>query len=176
MAEAVEVRPAAYHLVMGSFDGVETAVRVTKELKAEGVLAGCEIEGEATVSHEADGSVHVHEKGGAGTGAAAGATTAGVIGLVGGPVVLPLMLVAGALAGGIAGHFIGQVLPREDLREVAESLPRGSSATVLLVDSRHARAVADALRPRAARVLDIPIETELSCAIREGVTHRIHRV
>lgn len=170
-----EARPAAYHLVMCSFGGTETASEVVNRLKAEGALAGCEIEGEALVSRDTSNKIHYHEKGSAGVGAAVGATTAGFLGLVGGPVILPLMLIVGALVGGVAGHFAGQVLPLEDLRRVGDSLPPGSSAYLSLVDTAHADGVADTFAAEGAQVLNLPVETELSCAIREAVTHGIGR-
>lgn len=176
MAHASDGHPAGYHLVMGSFEGTGRAAEAVERLREQGALQGCEIEGEALVSHDAAGRVHHHEKGSAGMGAAAGATAAGLIGLVGGPVVLPLMLVAGALVGGVAGHFMGQVIPQEDLQEVGEALPRESSAYIVLVDRLHAGAVAEAFAAEGARVLNMPIQTELTAAIREAVTHRITRI
>jgi uncharacterized membrane protein len=176
MNQSSEIRPSRYHLVMCSFDGTDTASEVLHRLRAAQTLAGCEIEGEAVVSHDAAGKVHFHEKGAAGVGAAAGATAGGVLGLVGGPVVLPIMLVAGALVGGVAGHFMGQALPQEDLREVGESLPPGSSAYIALVDTAHADGVASAFAAEGARILNMAVETELSGAIREAVTHRIRRI
>lgn len=168
--------PAGYHMVMFSFDGTDTASRVLHRLKGEQVLAGCEIEADATVSRDASGTVHFHERGAAGIGAVFGATTLGVIGAVGGPPLLLLMLVAGGIAGGVAGHFMGQVLPPEDLREVGESLAPGSSAYLAVVDAAHAPELCRAFEEAGARVLDSPIEMELSAAIREGITHSIERV
>lgn len=176
MNEPFDERPAAYHLVMCSFEGTETASTVLSRLKADGALAECEIEGEALVSRDASGRVHFHEKGSAGVGATFGAATAGLLGLVGGPVILPIMLVAGALLGGVAGHFAGQVLPPEDLRKVGESLPPGSSAYLSLVDTAHADGVAGTFAAEGAQILNVAVETELSCAIREAVTHGIRRV
>lgn len=175
MNSAAEARTTAYHLVMCSFQGAQTASSVTSRLKAEGGLAGCEIEGEAMVWRDAAGRVRFREKGSAGVGAAVGATTAGMLGLIGGPVVLPLMVAAGTLVGGVAGHYAGQVLPPEDLRRVGESLPPGSSAYLALVDTAHAAGVAGTFAAEGAQVLDMPVETELSCAIRETVTHSIGR-
>jgi uncharacterized membrane protein len=170
------VHAPAYHLVMCSFDGRETAARVVARLKLERVLEGCEIEGEALVTRDASGRIHYHEKGSAGMGATVGATTMGIIGFVGGPVVLPIMVVAGALLGGVAGHFAGQVLPAEDLRRVAESLQPDHSAWLGLVDTAHADAVAGVFEGEKAEILNIPVEAELSAAIREAVTHTVVRV
>ncbi len=176
MNQPLDVQPARYHLVMSSFDGTDTAANVLRRLRAEHAFAGCEIEGEALVSRDVSGEVHYHERGAAGVGAAFGAATAGIVGLVGGPVILLLMLAVGGVAGGVAGHLAGQVLPREDLRAVGESLPPGSSAYLALVDAAHAGCVAGNFEAEGARILNVPIELELSCAIREAVTGSIRRV
>jgi uncharacterized membrane protein len=89
---------------------------------------------------------------------------------------LPLLLLVGAVVGGVAGHFVGKMLPEEDLKRVAENLPPDSSAYLAVVDSDHADAVAGAFADEGARVLNIPIETELASAIREGITHSVVRV
>lgn len=176
MNHSSEVQPGAYHVVMFSLHGTDAAARIVNRLKLDRVLEGCEIEAEALVSRDDAGGIHYHEKGSAGIGAAAGAVTAGVLGLVGGPVILPIMLVLGAVVGGIAGHFAGQVLPPEDLRKVGGSLPPGSSAYLVVVDAAHANSVADAFSTEGGQVLNLPIRTELSCAIREAVVHSVARM
>lgn len=168
-------QPAAYNVVMLSFTGVDTAGKVLTQLRDEGALDGCEIEGEAVVSRDAAGKVHFHERGSAGVGATAGAVTAGVLGLVAGPLGLLAMLVAGGVIGGVAGHFAGQVFPTEDLQQVGESLPPGSSAYLALVDVAHADGVAEKFAAEGASVVNIPVETELASVIREGITHRVTR-
>lgn len=170
MTKPCVLPPVAYHMVMFSFDGTETAAGVVKRLKAEDALAECEIEGEALISHEASGEVHFHEKGAAGIGAAFGAATAGVLGLVGGPVILLLMVAAGGIAGGVAGHFAGQFVPPEDLREVGESLPPDSSAYLAVVDASHADGLSRVFAAEGARVLNVPIRSELSCVLHETLT------
>ncbi len=176
MAEPSEARPPAYHVVMFSFDGTDTAARVLSKLRAERTLEGCEIEGEALVSRDSSGVVHYHERGAAGVGAAFGAATAGVLGLVGGPVILLLMLVAGGVAGGVAGHFAGQAFPPEDLRTVGESLPPGSSAYLAVVDTAHADGIAITFAGEGARVFNVPVELELSCVIHEAISRGMGRV
>lgn len=165
-----------YHLVMFTFDGTESAKRAHDRLKSDGSLDGCEIEAEAIVSRDREGRVELHERGAAGVGAALGMVTAGIVGFVTGPVLLLAMVVAGGLAGGLAGHFAGQVLPPDDLREVADSLRPGSSAFLAVVDSPHADALVAAFAAEGARVLDVPVETEISSVLREGITHRVSRV
>ena len=175
MAQPAEGQNAAYDVVMLSFSGVDTAGKVLTRLRNDGALEGCEIEGEAVVSRDAGGKVHFHERGSAGVGATLGAVTAGVLGLVAGPVGLLAMLVAGGLVGGVAGHFAGQVFPADDLQQVGESLPPGSSAYLALVDAAHADGVAEAFAAEGASVLNIPVETELASVIREAITHRVVR-
>lgn len=176
MSETPEVRPIAYHLVMCSFDGTDAAAHALDRLKSAHALSECEIEGEAIVSRSPAGKIQWKEKGSAGIGAAVGATALGIVGLMGGPVILPILLVVGAVAGGVAGHFAGLVLPADDLREVAESLPPGSSAYLGLVDTAHAAAVGEAFAAEGARVLDLPIHTDLSNAIHETAAARAERI
>jgi uncharacterized membrane protein len=161
---------------MFSFEGTGAAGRVLTKLRDEGALDGCEIEGEALITRDAAGQVHFHEKGGSGVGATFGAVTGGMLGLVLGPVGLLIMLVAGGVAGGVAGHFAGQVIPTEDLQKVGESLPPGSSAYLAIVDAAHADGLSDAFGAEGAKVVNIPVETELASVIREAITHRVTRV
>ncbi len=164
-----------FHLVMFTFNGTETARRVLNQLREEGGLDGCEIEAEALVSRDRDGRVQLHERGAAGVGAALGIVTAGIVGFVTGPVLLLAMVVAGGLVGGLAGHFAGQVLPPDDLREVADALRPGSSALLAVVDSPHAPRLVAAFAAEGAQVLNVPVETEISSVLREGITGRIRR-
>jgi uncharacterized membrane protein len=166
----------AYHLVMFTFDGIETARAVHDRLREEGALDGVEIEADAVVSRDRDGKVELHERGSAGVGAALGIVTAGIVGFVTGPVLLLAMVAVGGLVGGIAGHFAGQILPPDDLREIADSLRPGSSAYLAVVDSPHAEAIVAAFAAEGARILDVPVETEISSVLREGISHRVTRV
>ena len=168
--------PAAYDVVMVSYDGVNAAAEAVARVKAAGGLEGCEIEGEALISRDAAGQVHLHERGSAGLGATFGAVTAGLIGVVTGPLGLLVMVAAGGIAGGIAGHFAGQVIPPEDLRRVGEELPPGSSAYLTIVDAAHADGVAAAFEHEGGRVLNIPVETGFASVVREAITHRVTRV
>jgi hypothetical protein len=68
------------------------------------------------------------------------------------------------------------VIPPEDLRKVGESLPPGSSAYLAIVDEAHAEGIASAFAAEGARVVNIPVETELANVIREAITHRVTRV
>jgi uncharacterized membrane protein len=176
MTDATTEREPAYHLVMVSFQGTDTAAHTHDLRRAEGGFDGCEIEAVALVSRDVDGQVHVHEKGSAGIGAAFGAAAAGLVGLVTGPVLLPILLAVGAVGGGVAGHFAGQVIPTEDLRKVAAALQPGTSALIALVDSRHAWQVAECFGTDGELVVDAPIETELSSSVREAVLHSVRRV
>jgi uncharacterized membrane protein len=160
---------------MISFDGANTAAQVVARLKGEHAFADCEIEGAAVVSRDSAGHVHLHEGGAAGVGAAFGTTAAILVGVVTGPVFLPILIAAGAIGGGLAGHFAGQVLPPEDLRKVAGSLAPNTSAYIAVVDTRHACNVTDAFGEEGKLVVDSPIESEISNAVREGVLHDVRR-
>lgn len=169
-------RAAPYHVMMFSFNGVETAPRVVREIKMEPDFDGCEVEAEALVAHHADGRIELHEKGGAAVGATLGIVTAGIVGVVTGPVLVLGLIAIGGIAGGIAGHFAGQILPQEDLKEVGESLPRDSSAVLAVVDAAHAECLAGLFQAQGARILDVPVEADLTSAVREGITHHITKV
>jgi uncharacterized membrane protein len=176
MTNPAEERSQLYHVIMLSFEGTGRAAEMLDRLNIECAFEECEIEGASVVSRDHDGRIHVHEKGGAGWGAAFGTAAAGVLGFVTGPVFLPIMLIVGALAGGVAGHFAGQIVPASDLRRAAESLRPGTSAFIAVVDTRHARNVIEAFGDEGDVLIDEPLETELSNAIREAVLHEVRRV
>jgi uncharacterized membrane protein len=175
MTSPTDGRSSLYHVVMVAFAGVDTAARVLDRLKVDCAFDDCEIEGAALISRDPDGRIHYHEKGSAGIGAAFGTAAAGLVGLITGPILLPVLLATGAVAGGVAGHFAGQVLPADDLRKVAESLTPGSSAYIAIVDSAHAPAFVAAFGEEGEVVVDAPVETEISSAVREAVLHEVRR-
>jgi len=160
-----------YNIVMLSFAGMDTAGRVLETVKRDGGLENCEVEGDAVISRQPSGKIQLHEKGGAVVGATFGVAAAGILGLVTGPVGLLLMVIAGGVVGGVAGHMAGRVLQR-----VAEDLPPDSSAYLAVVDSEHADELVRAFESEGPRVLNIPVETEIASAIREGITHQVTRV
>ncbi len=167
--------PPLYHIAMFSFSGTETAADVLRAVSHDPKFGTCEIEAKAVVVHHPVGRVELHEKGGAAIGATFGLVGAGIVGVVTGPVLVLAFLALGAIAGGIAGHFVARVLPKEDLEEIGESLPPDSSAVLAIVDAEHAECLVDLFRERGARVLDVPVETDLEDAIREGITHHVTR-
>lgn len=175
MTTPFEERNPQYHVLMLGFEGTGRAAEMLQELKDECALDDCEIEGASVVWRDADGKIHVHERGGAVVGAAFGTAAATIVGVVGGPVFLPILLVVGALAGGVAGHFAGQIVPADDLRRAAESLRPGTSAFIAVVDTLHAQKVIDAFGEEGDVLIDEPLETELSNAIREAVLHQVRR-
>jgi hypothetical protein len=59
---------------------------------------------------------------------------------------------------------------------VGESLPPESSAYVAVVDSVHADQLASAFAAEGARVLNMPVETDMSSVIREAITGHVRRV
>lgn len=170
------VDPIRIHVLMLSFREIDGAHKAREEVRNEGMLDAVEIEGEAIVSRDADGKVHVSEDGAAGIGAVAGATAAGIVSVLTGPVVVVLMIALGGILGGVAGHFAGKMLPPEDLRRVAAGLPPGGSAYLAVVGADHAPALAEAYAQRGADVIEIPVETEVASAIREGIVHEVTRL
>lgn len=170
------LRNTPYHITMFSFDGVGTAARVFHDVRTEPDFTTCEIEADAIVAHHADGSIEFHEKGSAVVGATLGVVTAGIVGVVTGPVLLLGLVAIGGIAGGLAGHFAGQVLQPEDLKDVGRSLPPDSSAVLAVVDAGHAQCLVDLFEAHGARILDVPVETDLASVVREGITHRVRRV
>jgi len=164
-----------YNIVMLSFAGMDTAGRVLETVKRDGGLENCEVEGDAVISRQPSGKIQLHEKGGAVVGATFGVAAAGILGLVTGPVGLLLMVIAGGVVGGVAGHMAGQILSPEDLKRLAEDLPPDSSAYLAVVDSEHAEELVRAFASEGPRVLNIPVETEIASAIREGITHQVTR-
>jgi uncharacterized membrane protein len=166
----------AYHVVLLTFAGAETAARVVEQVKIDcAEMHDCEVEAEAVITRIAAGKVSVSEQGGAGIGATLGVVAATLVGFVAGPIILPMMMVVGGVAGGIAGHYVGQSLPADDLREIGERLPLDSSAYLAIVDSEHAPALVKAFEERHPQVLDVAVETEMASAIREAITHRVAR-
>lgn len=176
MTIAAEREGIQYHVLMVSFEGRKTASEIVDRLKGEGAFRECEVEAEAFVWRDEDGKVHLHERGGAGAGAAFGATAMGIVSILGGPLVVPLMMIAGGVAGGVAGHLIGKIIPEDDLRRVGDSLQPGSSAYIAIVDHAHANVCARAFDSEAKSILNVPVETELSNVIREGIAGEIVRV
>lgn len=165
-----------YHVVMVAFEGTGTAARMVDRLRnEEGAFDDCEIEGASIVWRDEKGQIHVHEKGVAVWGAAFGTAAATIVAAVTGPVALTILLIVGALAGGIAGHFAGQIVPSADLKRAGEALRPGSSAFIAVVDTAHAQRVIDAFGEDAEVLIDEPMETEVSNAIREAVLHEIRR-
>ncbi len=176
MSTTEPVDPIRFHVLMLTFREMDAASRAHAEIRNEGLLDAVEVEGDAIISRDPEGKVHVSESGGAGIGAAAGATTAGIVGILTGPIIVPLLIALGGIIGGVAGHFAGKMLPPDDLRRVAAGLPPGSSAYLAVVDANHAAALAEAYSRRGADVIEIPVETEVASAIREGIVRQVTRV
>lgn len=168
----MSVATPAYDVMLFRFEGIDTARRVLRRIKDDHQLDGCEIEGEAFVEHDERGKVHYHEKGSAVFGAAVGGVTATLVGVVGGPVVLLALAVGAGLLGGVAGHYAGQIIPGQDLKELGETLPPGSSAYVAVIDKAHAHEVAAMLLEEGATVTDLPVDADISSAVRRSLLRR----
>ena len=123
-------------LIVASFTGENAAREALIKFAAErdNLNGAKEL---AIVTHSADGRLHMTEQNDLGIGmtAAGGATTGALVGLIGGPIGALIGAATGALIGGVAGRIIDTGIPDDKLREIATSLPAGSSAVVGLVES-----------------------------------------
>ena len=70
-------------------------------------------------------------------------------------------------------EVLPQILPAEDLKELGATLPTGTSAYVALVDKQHAEEVAAMFLEEGATVVDLPIEADLSSAVRRAILRRV---
>lgn len=162
-----------FEVLLFSFDGLTTARDVLTDLKLEHKLEEAHVLAEGFVSHEESGRIHVHDPGAAGLGGAMGAVAGGFVAMFAGPVALPFLLVAGGLMGGVAGHLAGRLLPKADLAEVAEALPRGSSAYVALVEHDDARRLEELFADRDARVVSTPVDSEMAGVLGHALAEKL---
>jgi uncharacterized membrane protein len=173
MSGSHERRVTRYEVVLFGFDGVSTARDTWMDVRSEGLLEDRHVLAEALVDHAPSGTIHVHEPGAAGVGGAVGAVGGGFVAMFAGPVALPFLLVGGALLGGVAGHLAGRILPMADLREVAEALPLGSSAYVVLVAHDDVAALEEVFRPRGARIVGVEVDSEMAGVLGHDLTARL---
>jgi uncharacterized membrane protein len=128
--KTVEVFVAAF----GTEDEAEAALDDFQAMDREGSL---DLLDGAVIVHTAEGEVHLHETAdpGAKTWAAGGAIVGGLVGLI----FPPSIIVSGAIgagAGGIWSKISDRGLKDEDLKEIGESLPPGTSAIIAVAEDR----------------------------------------
>lgn len=167
MTEQSQEESGLYHILAFGFDDPNRGEEVLNDVWKARTMDKYHVLAHAAVSHEADGKVHFHEPGQAGAGAVLGGASLGMIGLLAGPAGFLAMAAAGAVMGGVAGHLLEQAIPKKDLEEIAEALPPGSSAFMVLADDVDAEAIKEemaAFSPRKA--VSLSMGSDLSEQIR----------
>src|SRR3954453_7816720 len=124
----VQVFVAAYE----SEDGAEAALKDFRAMDREGSI---ELIDAAVAGHTADDKVKIEETADPGgkTWTKRGAIAGGVVGLI-----FPPSIIAGALVGGAGGGVWGKLRDKgfkdDQLKEIGESLPPGSSAIIAIAE------------------------------------------
>jgi uncharacterized membrane protein len=130
-----------------SFTGAQTADQGLQAVKKLAKQREIKLLNVATVTKDREGksSLKEAEDLDTGRGALFGAIAGGVIGLLGGPVGVVVGAAAGAATGGAAAHWIDMGFANDDLKALKENLRPDSSALVVLVQSKDAAQVTNAL-------------------------------
>jgi uncharacterized membrane protein len=129
-ANPVQVFIAAY----ATEEGAGEALKDFKAMHREGSI---DLIDAAVAVHTAEGKVKFEETADPGgkTWAKRGAIAGGVVGLI-----FPPSIIAGALVGGAGGGIWGKLRDKgfkdEDLKQIGESLPPGSSAIIAIAEDR----------------------------------------
>src|SRR3954469_22432137 len=124
----VQVFVAAYE----SEDGAEAALKDFRAMDREGSI---ELIDAAVAVHTADGKVKIEETADPSgkRGAKRGAIAGGLVGLI-----FPPSIIAGALVGGAGGGVWGKLRDKgfkdDQLKEIGEGLPPGSSAIIAIAE------------------------------------------
>jgi uncharacterized membrane protein len=127
---AVEVFVAAF----GNEDQADAAVKDFKAMDREGTI---ELIDAAAIVHGADGKVHFKETADPSgkRWAKRGAIAGGLVGLIFPPMILASAAV-GAGAGGIWGKVRDKGISDDELRQIGETIPPGSSAIIAVAEDR----------------------------------------
>jgi uncharacterized membrane protein len=129
-ANPVQVFIAAY----ATEEGAREALKDFKAMNREGSI---DLIDAAVAVHTAEGKVKIEETADPGgkTWAKRGAIAGGVVGLIFPPSIIVSAAVGGG-AGGIWGKIRDKGFKDEDLKELGESLPPGSSAIIVIAEDR----------------------------------------
>jgi uncharacterized membrane protein len=120
--------------VFGTEDGAAAAL---KDFKAAELERSIDLIDGAAIVHRADGKVHFEETADPSgkKWAKRGAIAGGIVGLI-----FPPSILAGAAVGGGAGGIWGKVRDKgisdDELRQIGESIPQGSSAIIAVAEDR----------------------------------------
>jgi uncharacterized membrane protein len=122
---------------VAAFGSEEEAGAALKDFKAMDREGSIELIDAAAIVHGADGKVRFEETADPSgkRWAKRGAIAGGLVGLI-----FPPSIIAGAAVGGAGGGIWGKVRDKgikdEDLREIGESIPEGSSAIIAVAEDR----------------------------------------
>jgi uncharacterized membrane protein len=129
------------------FDSVGDAKRAYQDLKEAQREGLVDVLDAAYVEKTDRNRIHVHDHNDwkLGEGVVAGGATGAVIGIIGGTILIPVAL--GALIGGvIVGlHDEGDTINHRNLRKLGDSLPKGTSALVAVVEDAYVDSVSEEL-------------------------------
>lgn len=138
--------PADSELLIATFADENTAGQALATLK-QAQATGVKFSDAAVVRREDDGSISIKETADVSTasGAVAGALIGGLLGLLTGKKVAGAGL--GALLGAGAAHMVDAGIPDARLKELAASLPNGSSALAVVFDADNHDALSAVIAP-----------------------------
>lgn len=160
---------AVYNIIAFVFADKDSALQVSKELKASAKPAGYKIIANAVVEVDDKGKPHVHEAGHGGKGAAGGLVAGGLLGLIGGPAGLLIWAVAGGAIGGIMGKHMGRAIPADDLKKLAEKMQPNTSAILAMVEDKEAEALIGDMQGYKAQVVTLTVGDEVAGEVAQAV-------
>ena len=125
------------NVFVAAFDDESEAGVALKDFQAMDREGSIELLDAAVIVHSSDGKVHFEETADPSgkKWAKRGAIAGGVVGLIFPPSILASAAV-GAAGGGIWGKVRDKGFTDEDLKEIGESLPPGSSAIIAIAEDR----------------------------------------
>jgi uncharacterized membrane protein len=128
---------ANLELFVAAFDTEQEAGATLKDFKAMDREGSIELIDAAAIVHSADGKVHFEETADPSgrKWAKRGAIAGGVVGLIFPPTIIASAAV-GAAGGGIWGKVRDKGFKDEDLKQLGESIPPGTSAIIAIAEDR----------------------------------------
>ncbi len=164
-----EASSAVYDIIAFVFADKDSALQVSKELKASAKPAGYKIIANAVVEVDEKGKPHVHEAGHGGWGTGVGLVGGGMLGLIGGPAGLLIWAVAGGAIGGVVGKHMGRAIPADDLKQLAAQMEPNTSAILAMVEDTESEALIGDLQGYKAKVVTLTVGDETSGEIAQAV-------
>jgi len=123
------------NLYIVTFDNESSAKKLLEDIEGATQEGTFDFIDAAVLIHKEDGHIDISETSDPSTnrGAVVGGIVGGVIGLIGGPVGAGLGAAAGAAIGGFATSRMDLGIPDDELKSIADSLPPGTSALVIII-------------------------------------------